>query len=352
MSGNRFDHRSVGTRAAAWDAHVDGAARLSAPVGTDRVVVIAAHPDDETLGAGGLIAGAAARGADIVVLIATDGEASHPSSPTHSAARLRDVRRAEARAALAVLAPSAELRSLGLPDGALADHAAALAAALAPYLPNATHLITPWADDGHPDHEVCGRVAAQLVAGTTTRHWQYPIWAWHWAGPDGAAIPLGSLRALDLDGTAVAAKRRALECYRSQHLPLSDRPGDEAILGPELLEHFARPTEVVLVDPATSTPVALFDALYAGAADPWGLAGRWYEQRKRAVLLAGLPRPRFRRAFEPGCATGLITAELAKRCERVLAWDVATSAVEQTARATSPSKPAASRTSGRPIGST
>ncbi len=66
-----------------------------------------------------------------------------------------------------------------------------------------------------------------------------------------------------------------------------------------------------------------FDGVYADSDDPWGFADRWYEQRKRSLLLAALPRPRFRDAFEPGCSTGELTAALAPRCERLLATDVA-----------------------------
>lgn len=57
-----------------------------------------------------------------------------------------------------------------------------------------------------------------------------------------------------------------------------------------------------------STPPAYFEAMYAGAVDPWDLAGRWYEQRKYALTLASLPRPRYRAAFEPGCSVGVLTA--------------------------------------------
>ena len=49
-------------------------------------------------------------------------------------------------------------------------------------------------------------------------------------------------------------------------------------------------------------PPAYFDAMYQGAADPWGFEDRWYEQRKYAVSLALLPAARYRRAFEPGCS--------------------------------------------------
>jgi SAM-dependent methyltransferase len=134
-----------------------------------------------------------------------------------------------------------------------------------------------------------------------------------------------------LDATAQAAKARALNCHVSQHQALSDAPGDEPILSASVLEHFGRPVETFVVAPsADSTPREYFDDLYARTDDPWGLDARFYEQRKRAVLLAALTRPRFRNAFEPGCATGLLTAKLASRCDHVLAWDIARSAVDQT----------------------
>ncbi|WP_030661412.1 class I SAM-dependent methyltransferase [Streptomyces rimosus] len=72
--------------------------------------------------------------------------------------------------------------------------------------------------------------------------------------------------------------------------------------------------------------------MYAGAADPWDLAGRWYEQRKYALTVAALPRRRYRRAFEPGCSVGVLTGLLAERCDAVLAADRVPAAVEAAAR--------------------
>ena len=69
-------------------------------------------------------------------------------------------------------------------------------------------------------------------------------------------------------------------------------------------------------------PPTYFADLYAGAEDPWGFRSRWYEQRKRDVTLAALTRPRYRRAFEPGCSIGVLTAALADRCDDVVAADV------------------------------
>ncbi len=73
-----------------------------------------------------------------------------------------------------------------------------------------------------------------------------------------------------------------------------------------------------------------FDALYAGSGDPWAFEGSWYETRKRRLLLASLPHERYASAFEPGCATGLLTADLAPRCGRLLASDGAERAVAAT----------------------
>lgn len=85
---------------------------------------------------------------------------------------------------------------------------------------------------------------------------------------------------------------------------------------------------------AVSLGAGYFDALYAAAPDPWGFEERWYEQRKYAISLAQLPDRRYRRAFEPGCSIGVLTAMLAGRCDHVLACDVADGAVQAAARRT------------------
>lgn len=64
-----------------------------------------------------------------------------------------------------------------------------------------------------------------------------------------------------------------------------------------------------------------FDPLYAEGDDPWKFRTRWYEKRKRALLLAALPQPRYGRAVELGCANGELAADLAPRCADLLACD-------------------------------
>jgi SAM-dependent methyltransferase len=72
-----------------------------------------------------------------------------------------------------------------------------------------------------------------------------------------------------------------------------------------------------------------FDRLYAASADPYGLATRWYEQRKYAISVALLPREHYSDAFEPGCSVGVLTRMLAPRCGRLVSCDAAPAAVRQ-----------------------
>ena len=65
-----------------------------------------------------------------------------------------------------------------------------------------------------------------------------------------------------------------------------------------------------------------FEEMYRSCEDPWGFRTRWYEQRKFAITMALLPLPRFRHAFEPGCSVGVLTEQLAGRCDTVTATEL------------------------------
>ncbi|RII85710.1 SAM-dependent methyltransferase, partial [Clavibacter californiensis] len=111
-----FDAREPGTDAGAWDADPRWDA-LDAPdlTGMAGLLVVSAHADDESIGAAGLMATAAARGVPVTLAIVTDGAASHPGSPTRTPDELVALRRDEARAALDEVAPAARLVLLGHP---------------------------------------------------------------------------------------------------------------------------------------------------------------------------------------------------------------------------------------------
>ena len=64
-----------------------------------------------------------------------------------------------------------------------------------------------------------------------------------------------------------------------------------------------------------------FEALYANTNDPWHYKTRWYEQRKRDISLAVLPKPHYPTAIELGCSNGVFSQSLANRCGQLLAID-------------------------------
>ncbi|WP_229679670.1 bifunctional PIG-L family deacetylase/class I SAM-dependent methyltransferase [Agrococcus terreus] len=313
----RFDGADPGTAHADWLASDAIRAAPELELRPTALLVVAAHPDDEVLGAFGSMLRARDAGIPIDVVVATDGEGSHPGSPTLPPERLAAVRRAEHAAALAGV--GARIHRLGLPDGDLVARRRALVDAIAPHvaaLPDDALVVAPWARDGHPDHEAVGDVAAGLARERGVPCAWTPIWAWLWGAPgllDGLPV-----RRVPLDEAARAEKAAALAAHASQVAPLSPHPADRAVLSPTMLERFAGDEHVLLAPAAAAMP---FDDRYLAEGDPWATRTSWYERRKRAAVLAALPQERYRFAVEVGCGTAALTAQLAERCERALGVD-------------------------------
>jgi LmbE family N-acetylglucosaminyl deacetylase len=205
-----------------------------------RVVVLAAHPDDEVLGVGGLMVRLSRLGCPLVVVWATDGEGSHPESTVFSRDHLAQIRRAESRRALARLdVRPADTHHLGLPDSGLADCRAALATDLRQIIAADDLVIAPWENDGHPDHDTVGQVALEV----SPHAWRYPIWMWHWGHPDHADVPWQRLHTIEVPDQFT--KAAAISEFTSQVAPLGNAPADAAVLPPHVLARFNRPEEWV-----------------------------------------------------------------------------------------------------------
>ncbi len=328
MTEAEFSHDGPGTPVRTWDVALAerSLAILELPPAPGLLVVLGAHPDDESLGVAGLINTLSRRGWQIVVISATAGEGSHPSSPTLTREELADLRRDELDRAIAAVASAADVTCLGLPDGQLTEHEDELVKHLVAVVGDRgaeTVLCAPWRKDGHPDHEAAGRAAAITARRTDARLLEYPVWLWHWgSAPD---LPRQVARVWHLDDEARTAKRSAIAAHASQVLPISDKPGDEVLLVPQMLAHFTRGSEVVIEYPSPVRDDAL-DEVHRNRPDPWQV-NSWYERRKRALTQASLPREHYSRALEIGCSIGALAEDLAARCDQLLAVDSSPAAV-------------------------
>jgi LmbE family N-acetylglucosaminyl deacetylase len=197
--------------------------------------VLAAHPDDEVLGTGGMLSLLASAGTRLRLIAVTDGEASHPGH-----GKLIRRRCAERAAALRELSASnAEVIRLGLPDSRLARREPEITALVRPLVTGFDVCLAPWENDVHADHEAVGRAAAHACP----RLLFYPVWMWHWARPGDPRVPWNKAIRIPLPTTVAERKRAALGCFTSQ---LENRAGELGpVLEPAFLAHFTRGFELL-----------------------------------------------------------------------------------------------------------
>ncbi|BBY22094.1 PIG-L deacetylase family protein [Mycobacterium stomatepiae] len=182
------------------------------------LVVVAPHPDDETLGIGATIAQLVALGVEVQVVSVSDGGAAHPGATPLDRTRMATTRQHELRRATSTLGVPPP-QSLRFPDGQLAQHEDQLADVLAETLgamAPGTWCAATWRGDGHPDHESVGRAAATACARADALLLEYPIWMWHWAIPNDPVVPWDRALTVPAPDWAVARKRHAARCFRSQ----------------------------------------------------------------------------------------------------------------------------------------
>jgi LmbE family N-acetylglucosaminyl deacetylase len=216
---NAFDSRDAGTPDSYWQAELANAPAWSMSDGP--LVVVAAHPDDETFAAGGLIHSCASAGTDL--------------------AQPGIIRRRELRAALSCLSGRyIQWHRLGLPDGNVISNEASLESAIKTRLPGNATLIAPFEHDGHPDHESVGRVCMLLGQRRKISVLRYPIWAWHHSSPE--AWRDGEFVRFELSTAAQVAKSRAIRCFASQ----LDASESHPVMPEHVLSYFNRPYEAFL----------------------------------------------------------------------------------------------------------
>lgn len=199
------------------------------------MVFLAAHPDDETLACGALIARMSRMGADVEVVIATGGQRRASGSYP-----LEATRAAEAEQALSALGVRpARLVQLRFEERLLERDESLLALELEQRLraSDAEIVITTSAWEPHPDHAALGRAARSAASSIgSVEVYEYLIWAWISVGDFIdmlRAQRVGTWRFLRWSvgvrtpvGPYQEAKRSALSCYRSQvHRSACERLG-------------------------------------------------------------------------------------------------------------------------------
>ncbi len=200
------------------------------------LLVIAPHPDDETLAVGGFISMQVSRGVLVQVVAVTDGENAYADG-----SNLATVRRTEQTAAVKQLGlKSTDIIHLGLTDSGLASEESTLVERLLPLVSKETQIFAPWTGDFHPDHEACGRAAKAVAQHTGATLTFYFFWTWHRGTPQ--LLQGLPLRSVPLSADHQHARRMALSHYLSQ---LNHSSG-EPILPDGLLWPARRSSEVFL----------------------------------------------------------------------------------------------------------
>ncbi len=189
-----------------------------------RVLVVVAHPDDESFALGALLDRLVEDGAEVSLLCLTRGEASTLGADATDLARVRAEELATAGAVIGIASTTA----LGHPDGALAGIDPAVLAAdvdrhVEQFRPDGILVFDPVSGvTGHPDHE-----AASLAAITVAGRRRLPVLGW--ALPGAVADSLNAEYGTSFVGYAqseliqVAVGRRrqrmAIACHASQAVP-------------------------------------------------------------------------------------------------------------------------------------
>ena len=216
-------------------------------------VVIAPHPDDESLGCGGTIARLRQAGYPVQVVFVSDGSMSHPNSSQYPHDRLRQLRETEALNALHILGVEpGDVAFMRLPDSkvpkpeqpAFTDAVDELAGRLAGLSP--ATVMVPWRRDPHPDHRASWQLTQAAIAQLPLKPTvvEYPIWLWELGTPADEPQP-GEVRARSLAiDSVMSLKQSAIAAHQSQVTRLIDDDPTGFYLSPELLRYFQIPKEV------------------------------------------------------------------------------------------------------------
>lgn len=198
---------------------------FAALTGLHRSLLVAIpHPDDETLGCGGVLSLAAQRGIRVKPILITDGGASHPGSQDWPRTRVAARRRDEFLQALDVLGITTDPTFLDLPDAATgALGAGAIARAIEVLLEafrteSPDVVLTTWRREPHCDHRFAFELVRNAISLADSRPTlaEYMVWTPITGSPADQPAPEETSSVFVDVSTTLATKRHALRCHASQ----------------------------------------------------------------------------------------------------------------------------------------
>jgi LmbE family N-acetylglucosaminyl deacetylase len=203
---------------------------------TRSALILAPHPDDETLACGGTIALKRSAGSSVTVCVATSGASSESRDSSLDRPALAAARRDEAvRACESLGVPRSEVRLWDFHDGQLTTERPALTAAVSALVDETRpeEVFVPFYTDSHPDHR-----SLFFAWNAISKRWPniraygYPVGYWTrdaWVSPNGSRVrralqasirPVVSASFVSPRTVSITdhieSKRLALEAYRDE----------------------------------------------------------------------------------------------------------------------------------------
>ena len=222
-----------------------------------RILLVLSHPDDESFVAAGLARCYVERGAEVVLVTATRGDAGRVGDPPLcDREALPALREAELREAAGLLGISdvhlLEYQDKQLSEAPMDRIRGELVTLIRRHRPHVVITFDPNGMNGHTDHVAISRFTMDAVAaaadprwGTepTTSHrvqrllWTAPILPWDVTRPADLRLEPGVDFAIDI-APYRHAKAEALRAHRSQHVPVNrcflSKPDVDRILSIEI----------------------------------------------------------------------------------------------------------------------
>ncbi len=312
--------------------------QLSKQFGT--TLIVAPHPDDESLGCGGIIQYLLKQQTPVFVCFITSGEASHPYSLKYPSKVLSKLRERESIKACKILGINSDhITFFRCKDGGLStmnsfqkkDLILNLGNLI--YHKNISSVFLPWRRDGHPDHKATyeiGRIAVEEL-NKNIQIVEYPIWLWK--NSEKQDWPISEeveIFRLDIS-EMLLKKRKAIFAHKSQTTNLIDDAQGGFLLTADLLSPFLRSEEFFFIESrneSKSLNKEYFDSIYSNNSDPWNFRNSEYENSKYEKINSFLKDKFFSQGLELGCSIGVHTGFLSIHCKHLLAVDINENAIK------------------------